>query len=248
MVTIGSISLGAGIPKICIPLVGRTMQELIHECQYINTLSYDIAELRVDYFNNVAQTSEVLTMLQKIRQLLSPTPILFTFRTKEEGGETTFSEEAYFTLLQAAITSGLIDAVDIEYFRDHAGIMTTQKIAKAHNVTVIMSNHDFIKTPPKDEIIHRLLGMKQLGTDVAKIACMPQSPQDVLTLLSATTAVHTLYPDFPCITMSMGKLGAISRISGEIFGSVITFGAARQASAPGQLSVADLKEILRILH
>lgn len=91
-----------------------------------------------------------------------------------------------------------------------------------------MSNHDFDKTPSFDEITGRLIGMKKLGADVAKLACMPNSAKDVLTLLSATEAVKSQYPDEPIITMSMGKLGAISRISGEIFGSALTFSSAKK--------------------
>lgn len=111
-----------------------------------------------------------------------------------------------------------------------------------------MSNHDFDKTPSFDEITGRLIGMKKLGADVAKLACMPNSAKDVLTLLSATEAVKSQYPDEPLITMSMGKLGTISRISGEIFGSALTFGSAKKASAPGQLEVTTLQQILRALH
>ena len=46
----------------------------------------------------------------------------------------------------------------------------------------------------------------------------------------------------------MGKLGVISRISGELFGSALTFGSAKKASAPGQLEVTALQQILQILH
>lgn len=77
---------------------------------------------------------------------------------------------------------------------------------------------------------------------------MPRSAKDVLTLLSATENVKSLYPDEPLITMSMGKLGAVSRISGEIFGSAMTFGSAKKASAPGQIEVTALQKILEILH
>ena len=141
-----------------------------------------------------------------------------------------------------------VDAVDVEYFRDRASIEKILAVAKEHGVTVIMSNHDFDKTPSFDEITGRLMGMKKLGADVAKLACMPNSAKDVLTLLSATEAVKSQYPDEPIITMSMGKLGAISRISGEIFGSALTFGSAKKASAPGQLEVTTLQQILRALH
>lgn len=116
-----------------------------------------------------------------VRQELPNGAILFTFRTKEEGGETEVPESYYFDLIDYAIKSGKIDAVDVEYFRDRASIEKVLAVAKEHGVTVIMSNHDFDKTPSFDEITGRLMGMKKLGADVAKLACMPNSAKDVLT-------------------------------------------------------------------
>ena len=110
-----------------------------------------------------------------------------------------------------------------------------------------MSNHDFHQTPAKADITGRLKKMEEAGADICKIAVMPQSPADVLTLLDATweacqTANH------PIVTISMGKLGLISRIAGSTFGSAITFGTAGTASAPGQLDSASLKNILDVLE
>ena len=48
--------------------------------------------------------------------------------------------------------------------------------------------------------------------------------------------------------MSMAKAGVISRLAGEVFGSAATFGAVKKASAPGQISVNDLRTVLTILH
>lgn len=248
MVTIGKVALINGIPKICVPIVGRSLNELVQECQYLQDKIYDIIELRIDFLHNVTDLSAVDEALQAVRKELPNSALLFTFRTKEEGGETAVPESFYFDLLRHAIQSGLIDAVDVEYFRSADEIQDVVALAKEHGVTVIMSNHDFEKTPSFDEITSRLIGMKKAGADVAKLACMPQSAKDVLTLLSATESVKSQYPDEPIITMSMGKLGAISRISGEIFGSAVTFGSAKQASAPGQLEVTMLQKILQALH
>ena len=58
----------------------------------------------------------------------------------------------------------------------------------------------------------------------------------------------TNYADRPIITMSMAGTGVISRLCGEVFGSSMTFGAARKASAPGQMGVNDLSTVLDLLH
>lgn len=248
MVKIGNVTLDNGMPKICVPIVGRSLDELIQECLYLQDKIYDVVELRIDFLKDVTSLDAVGRALAAVRQELPNEAILFTFRTKEEGGETEVPESYYFDLITYAIKTGKVDAVDVEYFHNRTSIEKILTIAKEHSVTVIMSNHDFDKTPSFDEITGRLLGMKKLGADVAKLACMPQSAKDVLTLLSATEAVKSQYPDEPIITMSMGKLGAISRISGEIFGSALTFGSAKKASAPGQLEVTTLQQILRALH
>lgn len=248
MVKIGNVTLDNGMPKICVPIVGRSLDELIQECLYLQDKIYDVVELRIDFLKDVTSLDAVGQALAAVRQKLPNEAILFTLRTKEEGGETEVPESYYFDLITYAIKTGKVDAVDVEYFRNRTSIEKILTIAKEHGVTVIMSNHDFDKTPSFDEITGRLLGMKKLGADVAKLACMPQSAKDVLTLLSATEDVKSQYPDEPIITMSMGKLGTISRISGEIFGSALTFGSAKKASAPGQLEVTTLHQILQALH
>ncbi|TGC75781.1 type I 3-dehydroquinate dehydratase, partial [Salmonella enterica subsp. enterica serovar Wilhelmsburg] len=120
--------------------------------------------------------------------------------------------------------------------------------AHQHIVAVKMSNHDFHKTPAAEEIVQRLRKMQELGADIPKIAVMPQTKADVLTLLTATVEMQERYADRPIITMSMSKTGVISRLAGEVFGSAATFGAVKKASAPGQISVADLRTVLTILH
>ena len=122
------------------------------------------------------------------------------------------------------------------------------KDAKAQDIKVILCNHDFDKTVSKEEIIHRLKLMQDKGADLCKIALMPKSRQDVLTLLEATLEMLENHATCPLITMSMGGLGAISRISGEVFGSAMTFGVGTVASAPGQISVDALNQTLNMLH
>ena len=111
-----------------------------------------------------------------------------------------------------------------------------------------MSNHDFVKTPSCDEIVARLKTMQERDADISKMAVMPQSKADVITLLSATNIMYEQFADRPIITMSMAKDGIVSRICGEVFGSAMTFGAATKASAPGQVAAKDLKNMVEMLH
>lgn len=236
-----------GTTKICIPLTGVNESQILNEIDNLKAVDYDLAELRIDFFENVNNSSQVKNLLQNIRKIYFK-PLLFTFRTKKEGGACDMSEENYFRLNCNAIESGLIDIVDIELFSTDEKIKEIVKFAKKNNVKVIMSNHDFFKTPPKEEIIRRLIKMQEYGADITKIAVMPNSEEDVLTLLSATLEMKKEKGDRPCITMSMGSLGVVTRLTGELFGSCLTFAAVKNSSAPGQINAKNAREILNLFH
>ena len=120
-------------------------------------------------------------------------------------------------------------------------------IAHNANMPVVISNHDFEKTPSQEELVERMKRAEALGADILKIAVMPQSKRDVLSLLCATEQMSR-ESDRPLITMSMGKDGIISRLSGEIFGSSVTFGTIGMASAPGQIDLDSMNYVLDLLH
>lgn len=185
--------------------------------------------------------------LDEIRTILPETPILFTFRSAKEGGELAVGDEFYFKLNETLASTGKIDLVDVELFNEETDVLRLIETAHKNNVKVVMSNHDFDKTPAKEEIVSRLTRMEALGADLPKIAVMPKSAGDVLTLLDATNTVSEK-ANQPIITMSMAGTGVISRLAGEVFGSAMTFGAAKKASAPGQIDVNELRHVLDLLH
>ncbi|MGM9943345.1 MAG: type I 3-dehydroquinate dehydratase, partial [Lysinibacillus sp.] len=184
----------------------------------------------------------------KLREIFAEELLLFTFRSHKEGGNKEISDAFYVELNQTAIRTKNIDLVDVELFNEEENVKTLVATAKENGVYVIMSNHDFFKTPAKEEIISRLCKMQEYGAHIPKIAVMPTSVADVITLLDATNTMKTEHADRPLITMSMGGTGVISRLAGEVFGSAFTFGAGKEASAPGQIPVEELRTVLNILH
>ena len=244
-VKVRNIEIGAGIPKICVPIVGVTREEILAAAETIKSTKADVVEWRVDWYEDIfdfAKTEETM------KALLGETPILFTFRTSKEGGEKSIETETYVELNQNAAKTGLVDLVDVEAFTGDDAVKAVVETAHANGVKVIASNHDFHKTPAKDEIVSRLRKMQELGADIPKIAVMPQNKKDVLTLLSATEEMASEYADRPIITMSMSGTGVISRLCGEVFGSALTFGAVGKVSAPGQMGIEDLTTVLGLLH
>ncbi|WP_368490252.1 type I 3-dehydroquinate dehydratase [Clostridium sp. BJN0013] len=248
IVKVRDIKLGEGIPKIAVPFVGCNEEEIMEEISCLKTIKLDIVEWRIDHYKYVENIEKVNKLLQKIRKNLNNIPILVTFRTVKEGGKKKISLEYYIELNKAIAATGNADMVDIELFVAEDEVV--KKIVgdlHKYNVKVIMSNHDFHKTPDKDELISRMCKMQQLGADVAKIAVMPCNTKDVLELLNATDEMKCRHNDTPIITMSMGALGVISRLAGETFGSALTFGSAKVASAPGQLEANELYKVLQLI-
>ena len=247
-VCVRNVEIGAGIPKICVPIVGITKEDIISEAKTFDSIPVDVVEWRVDWFMGVFDFDQVLDVLKDLRNVLGDTPLLMTFRTSKEGGEKSIEAADYAALNIKAAQSGYVDLIDVEVFTGDEIVREIIEGAHAAGVKVIASNHDFFKTPEKDDIIGRFRKMQELNADIPKIAVIPQNKKDVLTLLAATEEMVSQYADRPIITMSMAGTGVISRLCGEVFGSALTFGAAKKASAPGQMGVKDLSTVLELLH
>ena len=240
-VKVRNIVLGEGLPKIAVPNVGVTEEEILASAKEIAAAKPDIMEWRIDYYEaGIKDNEKLIATAKALRDVAGELPILVTFRTKNEGGVLELGEDEYLDLVATVVTNRLGDAVDIELFHDEERVKDLVKQAHNYNVVVIMSNHDFEKVPAKDVIEFRLKKMADLGADVPKLACMPHSADDVLTLLSATNDARKALST-PIITMAMADLGKVSRIAGQVFGSCLSFGAVGKTSAPGQLSIEDLR-------
>lgn len=247
-VVVRGLSIGTGRPKIIVPILGPSRAALLAEAEQLKALPVDLVEWRLDWYDRVFDTADLLETAALLRAGLGALPLLATFRTAKEGGQRPIPAEDYAALIRTLAASGLVDLIDIEAFTGDALVRELASFCREKGVKVVLSNHDFQKTPPKEELVARLRKMEALGADLPKIAVMPQSPEDVLNLLSATWEASSKYVRHPIITMSMGGLGTVSRLAGETFGSALTFGCAAQASAPGQVEVGKLAQALELLR
>ena len=262
-VEVRGVKIGEGIPKIIVPIVGTTKREILEAASSImeNALKgsafgenvfeekvFDLVEWRADWFEDVFEFGKVEDVLKELREELGNIPLLFTFRTAREGGEKAIEPEEYAQLNIKAAQTGLVDLIDVESFTGDDVVREIIEEAHKAGVKVVGSNHDFDKTPEKEEIVRRLRRMQELGADVPKIAVMPGSREDVLTLLAATQEMSAQYARGPIITMSMSGTGLVSRLCGEVFGSACTFAAVGRASAPGQIDAVELAGVLKLIH
>ncbi len=247
--SVRGVAIGTGAPKICVPVMGMHPTEVLDSLSAALEVQPDILEWRIDYLTDCV-SSAVVPLLKEVRAKSANIPLLVTFRTKQEGGRQAISGLDYAKLLAEIICTDNADLLDLEFsmLRRTQELAQVRKLAREHHLPVIYSYHNFQQTPSKEALLQTLEEMRRHGCDIAKIAVMPKSPADVLTLLSATESTKCLHPELPLITMSMGQLGAVSRLCGETFGSAITFGSAQTSSAPGQIPAQQLRRILSLLH
>lgn len=239
--------IGKGKPLVCVPVMESSKEEILRETRRLEEAHTEMIEWRVDAFENVESPNAIREILNEMKHIIKESILVYTFRSKNQGGCKALSAADIYDIHQVAAESDVVDFIDVEYFEAKN---PQKEIARLQEmgVYVIASHHDFEQTPDPEVIRMLLEQIRESGADVVKLAVMPQNMWDVLHLLEETNRFHENHQDHPLITMSMGAKGGISRVAGEFFGSCVTFGAGGQASAPGQLPVKQLEEILHILH
>lgn len=247
-VEIRNVKIGEGIPKVCAPIVGETRNEILAQAELICRLPLEIVEWRADYFEAVNNICEVQDILNELREILGNKIILFTYRTKAEGGNGECGSDEYSSLNLSILGLDTVDMLDIEAFHDEYDKTEIIAKAKMREKKIVLSYHNFEETPSKEELINRMCRMQEMHADIIKIAVMPKTEKDVKVLMDATKEMYIKYAKSPLVTISMGKLGVVSRICGESFGSAISFGNVGQSSAPGQIDAEVLFNILRKKH
>ncbi|KKM09647.1 hypothetical protein SY88_17580 [Clostridiales bacterium PH28_bin88] len=247
-VVVKGVTIGGGNPLVCVPIVAADEQTLLEQARKSVSLGPDLIEWRVDFFHEAGKLARLKKALGILGQTVGSIPLLFTCRAFEEGGAKEINPRDRLDIIDAALASGVPSLIDFELSSGTAAVQQVIGRARAHNVPVILSFHDFLKTPSKSIIKEKLHAAQQEGGDVAKVAVMPQGVEDVLTLLEATVEARKGPVDVPLITMAMGKIGVITRMAGWLFGSDVTFAVGEKASAPGQIPVDKLRRGIEVLR
>ncbi len=253
---------GHGRPCVIVPLVAPALSGLRDEVAALTGSPAQMAEWRADLYQQARTLNDIVAVARELSAALGEAarraggtdggerataalPLLFTYRTRSEGGAGIAGERDYAMLTEAIAGSGSVAAVDVEY--RHPLGPTVIGIARSEGAAVIASAHDFTATPPAQQLDSLLNGMEQAGADAAKIAVMPRSPADVVRLLDVTVRARERL-SIPVITIAMGPLGLVTRLAGEVFGSAATFAAVGAASAPGQIDAGTAAGVLDLFH
>ena len=242
-VCVKDIVFNEGLCKICVPLVASTIQEVQEEVEMLSWDTVDVVEWRLDCLDETVSIDEICALAKEIG---NDYPLLATFRTAYEGGKRSISSQEYLQLYKQLIDRKVVDMIDVEYQRDDV-VQQLVQYAHQNGVKVVLSYHNFEQTPLEKDMFMHLRSMQKLQADICKIAVMPKTEEDVLTIMQ--TAIHwKKQATQPYILLSMSSLGTITRIAAQWLGSCMTFGKGMQESAPGQLSKEQLKEVLLWLN
>lgn len=141
-VVVRNVAIGEGIPKICVPIVGKTREEIVEAAKNILPIGADVVEWRVDWYEDIFDFEKVEETAKQLREVLGEMPILFTFRTSKEGGEKTIEPDAYAELNIKAAQTEYVDLIDVEIFTGDDIVKKIIDGAHAAGVKVIASNHD----------------------------------------------------------------------------------------------------------
>lgn len=229
-------------PSICASVIAPSVEEFLVTLNKIEHA--DIIEIRADglKIKDNGHKSQIRALLNGAK--VANLPIILTVRLSKEGGAFSGTEDERIECIKEGIKHA--DMLDIELGMGDEDRDEIISIAKSKKVPVILSYHDFKNTPGEDKMMAILEEEENLGASVSKLAVTANSWADVLRLLGVTQEAKERLK-IPFCTISMGKIGAISRIAAPVFGSKITYGYVSKKTAPGQISVSELNSALRAI-
>lgn len=241
----GKITLSNNQARVCVPVMGKTTEEVLHQLKSVVAMEPDIIEWRGDFFET-DNNEGYLNVLKQMKDVNENIPVIFTIRTDSEGGNKKIGWNEYCDLCLFIAEKGKefnVEFVDVEVFKDDKA---NELINSLHEkgMNVIGSNHHFDKTPDKEEMVKILSTIEKSGADVCKLAVMPRDKKDVEVLIEASKETDEKIKA-PIITMSMGELGAITRVIPKITKTSVTFAAGVSASAPGQPGIKVVRKLLQ---
>jgi 3-dehydroquinate dehydratase type I len=223
-------SKGENVGKVCIPIVETTVERALVAIKEAEQRA-DLIELRADYLKRV-ELAPFFGDRQK--------PFIVTHRRKEEGGKYKGEERKRLNLLREATDLGA-DYVDVELAAERSFLQGL--IRNKRETQVILSFHDFRRTPSHKELQRLFDRMVRPGADVIKIVSFARSWEDNLTILSLIPFAKTRKQEI--VAFCMGEKGKLSRIFSPCLGAAWTYASLNKnrPSAPGQLTARELKDI-----
>jgi 3-dehydroquinate dehydratase-1 len=190
----------------------------------------DLAELRLDQLPFTS--NDLMSLLEGLE-----TPLLLTARHPAEGGFAPTDPSERMAMIEPLLHRAAL--IDLE-IRSATEMQPLIKKARALDIPVVGSFHDFHTTPP-DGVLEGAMGFAQTaGLDAVKFATFLNSEEDLIRLIRLASTQHRLRT----AVMGMGPWGRVSRLVLAKCGSLLNYGYVGDSNAPGQWPAARLKALL----
>ena len=222
--------------KIVVPIMPESIAD-VEAIDLERLADADLIEWRADFLPK----DDVLRVAPAVFEKFVGREVIFTIRTKNEGGHIELSDQEYVALIKEVAALYQPDFIDFEYYSHQA---VFEEMLEFPNL--VLSNHNFEEKP--DNYMEIMSEYTSLSPAVDKISVMPQTEQDVLDVMNYTRGFKTLNAEQSYATISMGKLGMLSRLAGALTGSCWTYASLDEASASGQIALGTLKKFLEVLE
>jgi 3-dehydroquinate dehydratase-1 len=218
--------------KTCVSIAENTPKKLKQTLK-IALRKSDYVEIRFDFL----KAEQIPQVLENVKKDLKK--IVCTLRPKSEGGKFDGNERERISILKliAEYNPFLLD-VEFNTMKKEKSLVKYLKMTKTN---LLISGHDFKKTPNFTELKKKLNQMSKYSSNV-KIVTTAKTTDD-------STRVLQLYNKkgkINLIAFAMGDSGRISRILSLYLGSPYTYVSLRKAIAPGQFSVDEIKKIINL--
>lgn len=222
--------------KLVVSIMPRTLEE----AQQLDRSRYDgadVIEWRADFLDK----NEILTVAPAVFEKFAGREILFTLRTRGEGGQIDLTSEEYLAIIQDIQSIYHPDYIDFEFY-SHREVF--EQMLEFSNL--VLSYHNFQETP--ENMMEILSELTSLSPKLVKVSVMAHNEQEVLDLMNFTRGFKTLNPEQDYVTISMGKVGKISRLTADLTGSSWSYASVGEESAPGQIPLENMRRIRELLN
>jgi 3-dehydroquinate dehydratase-1 len=218
--------------KICVSIAPDNVTSIKEQAHRAFILGADYVEIRFDFLE-ADFLAEALRASKDIKDRA-----IFTLRSSSEGGKFAGSEQDRLQWLAtfAELQPMLLD-IELDTLKKNDELADFLEEQKSR---ILVSWHDFEKTPPNDEIADMLSEMRTYSNYV-KVVTTAKSIEDALRLLEmyneTTVELHPIF-------FAMGEAGVISRVLCTLVGNApFTYASLERVLAPGQLTLIQIKKL-----
>jgi len=221
-------------PRICVVITAKDTAEALERLTGVASQGPDLIEVRFDYMESPGDPGSIRDS--------TDLPLIATHRRSDQGGHSRMSETDRVATILDAVEAGF-DYADIELNTPDLDEIGSK--VKALGGSLVISQHDFEGTPSAEELRETMSRMLERGADVCKIIGTAKSPRDNLAYLG----LFGSHREGGLVCFGMGQEGILSRVLSPLMGGEFTYASSHAGgeSAPGQLTLAEMREIYTLM-